>query len=288
MNIVQGIKKISCAAAAVMMFSGAALAATPAEVYEEAAQNMAARPDGEYVVQLDMSLPLVGKAQLVNTVDMKANPFQVKSAASVSVLGKGMTSQTYVEQDKDVLRAYYTSSQDGQASWKKAERKLSSAEPFIKQQKDGQNVMDGVTSVTLAGTNEYTVVYDTSRLGQHMDEEKWRQEGLSERQIEAAAAVFQALRQAGDVTAVVTIDPQTKRIASLVLPLTPQLRAIAQSMVEKYAATDANKAVLQQFIQYSDMSLRIDCNALPDTADLTVPDDVRAQAVAVAPSPQES
>lgn len=59
------------------------------------------------------------------------------------------------------------------------------------------------------------------------------------------------------------------------LPLTDQLRSLAlDALVDEYGRSDADKAVAQSFIKMSEVSLTIDCTALPQGTQLTVPEKV--------------
>lgn len=272
------VKKALCTAAALAMAGGAAFAASPSQVYEEAARNMMAEPTGEYVLQVNMEMPFLGNVSLINTIDMQAEPFQMKSEAVAKVLNNTKTIHSYAEQDGDVLHIYYEDSKDNNA-WKKATRQLKSADPISNRFHKNHNVLAGVKSVTVAGKNTYDVVYDASRLYHEGDKEKWTSEGYKKEQAEGFAKVLQALQKTGDVTVNVTVDPKTKRITKVTMPLTPQMRTVAQEVLAESDASDANKAVMEQFIQYSEISMTIDCAPLPKDADLTAPEEVKEKAV---------
>lgn len=96
--------------------------------------------------------------------------------------------------------------------------------------------------------------------------------GMTDEQIRVTAKVLQGLQQCGDLSTVVTIDPATKRISRISLPLTDQLRSLALTLVDEYGRSDADKAVAQSFIKLSEVSLTIDCTALPQGTTLTVPE----------------
>ena len=98
---------------------------------------------------------------------------------------------------------------------------------------------------------------------------------MTAEQIRVMTKVLQGLQQCGDLSTVVTIDPATKRISRISLPLTDQLRSLALTLVdEEYGRSDADKAVAQSFIKMSEVSLTIDCTALPQGTQLTVPEKV--------------
>lgn len=272
------VKKALCTAAALAMAGSAALAASPSQVYEEAARNMVADPTGEYVLQVDMKVPFLGSVLLSNTIDMRANPFQVKSEAVANILNNTKTVRSYAEQDGDVLHIYYEDAKDNNA-WKTVERKLKSADPIANSLYKDHNVLAGVKSVTEAGQNAYDVVYDSQRLYREGDKEKWMKDGYKKEQAENLATILQALQETGDVTVHVTVDPETKRITKMTMPLTPQMRTVAQKILAASDISDGNKAVMEQFIQYSEISMTVDCSPLPKDADLTVPEDIKAQAV---------
>ena len=278
MNLSMRVKKGICTIAAVAMAGGAAFAASPAQVYEEAARNMLANPQGEYVVQVKMDMPLLGKASFVNTIDMQAEPFQVKSEAVATVLNKTQTVRSYAEQDGDVMHVYYEKTKDGQTTWKKADRKLKSAAPISEKFHKDHNVLNGVKSVKKGADNVYTVTYDVSRLYNEADKSKWQKDGYKKAQAEGFAKVLKALQKSGDIKALVTIDPKTKRITNVSLPLTPQIRAAVLSVLQDSDIPEANKAVMEQFIQYSEISMSVDWKELPEGIELTAPQTVKDKA----------
>lgn len=281
MNFGLRIKKTLCTAAAVVLTGGAAMAASPAEIYEEAARSMLANPEGEYVVQISMDMPFMkdAGASVVNTIAVKADPFQVKSEAVSSVLDNTKVVHSYAEQDGAVVHVYYEDTRSGDAVWKKADRKLKSDEPISAKFRGDRNVMAGVKSVTDNGNNAYTVVYDVSKLYQDMDKAQWEKDGYKKEQVEGFGKVLQALQSAGDIALNVVVDPQAKRISRVDLPWTPQIRDAALTLVSESDTPEARKEMLEQLIQNSDISISVEYSALPADADLTAPDEVKASAL---------
>ncbi|MCH4179446.1 MAG: hypothetical protein LKF47_06255 [Megasphaera sp.] len=280
MSLKLRIKQAFCTIAAVVMVGGAAFAATPSDVYQEAAQHMTENPQGEYTVHMALNLPMVGSANVDNVIDVQKDPFRTKSTTTVDVFGKksGDPITTYIEQNGDTLNVYYEENKDNKTTWKKTTQKLDSARPITESIHKTNHPMAGVKSVAAAGMNRYTVVYDSQKLYAETDKTKWQDAGYTKEQINTAENVLQALQKAGDITAVVTIDPATKRISRVTMPLTSQLRGMALAVVDTVKTTDANKAVIQQFIKYSDVDMTIDCNELPKGIDIAVPAAVKAQA----------
>ena len=129
-------------------------------------------------------------------------------------------------------------------------------------------------TVTAAGGNDYNVVFDAAHIYSPADQALWKKNGMTDEQIRVTAKVLQGLQQCGDLSTVVTIDPATKRISRISLPLTDQLRSLALTLVDEYGRSDADKAVAQSFIKLSEVSLTIDCTALPQGTTLTVPEKV--------------
>ncbi|WP_301859294.1 hypothetical protein [uncultured Megasphaera sp.] len=286
-------KRAVCAAASVMLLSSSAAAAESADVsaaqvstvsaeavYEQAAQHMAAHPEGNYVIQMNMNMPFVGSVAAKTTLDMQVDPkFAAQSQTELNILGKSYAVQGYAEQQGNILHLYYGKQDEGAMHWKHREETLKSDAPIGKTAAGKKrNVMAGVKAVTPAGTGQYKVVFDASRLYTDADKAEWKQKGLTDQQIAMLSKVLQALQQAGDVTAVVTIDGQTQRISRVVLPLTPQLRTAVQAAFSLSSLSEADKAIVSQFVQYSDMSLQIDCRDLPSHTVIAVPDEVRRQA----------
>ena len=105
-----------------------------------------------------------------------------------------------------------------------------------------RNVLSGVKSVTRAGGNDYNVVFDASRIYSASDEANWKKEGMTDEQVRVLAKVLQGIQKVGDVQTVVTIDPSTKRISRISLPLTDQLRSLALTLVDEFGRTDAEKS----------------------------------------------
>ena len=161
---------------------------------------------------------------------------------------------------------------DGQ--WMKKSYDLKDSKPIASYLTNDHNVLSGVKSVTRAGGNDYHVVFDASRLYTASDEANWKKEGMTDEQVRVLAKVLQGLQKVGDVQTVVTIDPSTKRISRISLPLTDQLRSLALTLVDEFGRNDAEKAVSQSFIKMSEVNLTIDYTALPQGTRLTVPENI--------------
>lgn len=274
-------KKAVLTATATLMIGGAAFAATPEETYAEAAQNTVTQTSGEYDINMDMSLPIVGSVTMQGTLDIQALPtLQGKGTLTTNIAGKAVAPATiYLEQDGKTITSYYSVLQDGKTSWKKQTQELTSEQAVNDYLKAQHNVMEGVKSVTAAGDNTYQVVFDSSRIynADTLDTIKVKY-GANEKTLDLTDKVLKALQQAGDVTTTVTIDPATKQITKIALPVTPQLRQIALTILDDTNTSGADQAVIRQFIMNSDISLSIDIKPLPAGVDLTIPQDVKTQA----------
>lgn len=279
MNLKLYVKRAACTMAAIVMVGGAAFAASPSDVYQKAVQNMSENPQGEYTVHLALKMPMIGSADVNNVIDIQNEPFKTKSTTTVSVFGNKHNDPitTYAEQDGDAINIYYAQTEDKKTTWKKATQKLSSSAPIAQSFRQTKNPLAGVKTVTNSG-NEYTVTYDSKQIYNENDKQKWQKSGYTKEQINTIASVLQALQNAGDVTAKVTIDPATNRISRVTVPLTEQMRGGALAIINQVKTSDANKAVIQQFIKFSDVDMTIDCNRLPAGIDLAVPSDVKAKA----------
>lgn len=278
-------KKAVLTATATLMIGGAAFAATPEETYAEAAQNTVTQTSGEYDINMDMSLPIVGSVTIQGTLDIQALPtLQGKGTLSTNLAGKAIAPATiYLEQDGKTITSYYSVTQDGKTGWKKQTQELTSEQAVADYIKAQHNVMEGVKSVTAAGDNTYQVVFDSSRIynDDTLDTIKVKY-GANEKTLDITDKVLKALQQAGDVTTTVTIDPATKQITKIALPVTPQLRQIALTVLADTNTSDADQAVIRQFIMNSDMSLSVSIKPLPEGVDFTIPQDVKDQAQAQA------
>lgn len=274
------VKQACCAIAAVMMVGGAALATSPTEVYREAIENMTANPQAEYAVNMSFKMPMIGAANITNVVDIQNEPFKSKSVTTIEIFGNQNSDPmtTYMEQNGNKLDVYYEQAKNKKTVWKKTVQKLNSNEPIAKSFRQSKHPLAGVKTVTNTGTNQYTVVYDSKKLYSDKDKQVWQTGNYTKEQINTMENIFQALQKAGDITAQVTIDPETKRISRVSVPLTEQMRGIALAVVDQVETTDANKAVVQQFIKFSDVDMTIDCKVLPEGVDLTVPAEVKKQA----------
>ncbi|KMO85803.1 hypothetical protein AB840_11540 [Megasphaera cerevisiae DSM 20462] len=281
MNVMRRWKRTICTAVAVMAGS-MCLAASPADIYKEAAETMAAHPDGEYVIRINMQMPMIGAADIVNTVDLQAEPFIVNSKTTITGLGKTTEpTQAYVEQDGDKLNVYYGKTSNGKTEWRKTSQKLNSTTPISQEFNANHDVLAGVKSIAAAGDNAYTVVYDAKKLYQDTDKANLKKAGCTPEQIDMITQVLQSLQQSGDISAVVTVDPVSNRISRVRVSLTPQMRSIAMSLLDQYQTTEANKAIVKQFIQFSEIDMTVDCTALPEGTALTVPQSIKKQAVSV-------
>lgn len=276
MKLVHSLKKTCVIALAAVSFGSVALAASPQSTYEEAARNMAAHPQGEYTVKLGIKVPFAGEGNLVNKIDVQEKPFVVKSQTSVhgfpSVGTKIPETQAYAAQDGKKIKVYY---QNDKQKWEKKTYDLDDATPLADKLPKAANVLAGVKTVTAAGGNDYQVTFDASRIYDPADQAAWKKQGMSDEQIRVAAKLLQNLQKTGDVTAIVTIDPQSKRISRISLPLTDSLRSLALTLVDEFGRNDTDKAAAQSLIKLSEVSLTVDCTALPQGTVLAVPKNIK-------------
>jgi len=277
-------KKAVLTATATMMIGSAAFAATPAETYAEAAQNTITQTAGEYTLHVDMSMPFIGSMNVNGVIDAQALPtIQGKGTLHMTMAGKTMEPSTvYIEQNGKTVTSYYSTTKDGQTTWKKRSQELKSetaAKDYLNEQ---HNVMDGVKSVSALGNDQYQVVFDSSRIYSKdtIDTIKIKY-GANEKAVDLTEKVLKALQQSDDIRTTVTIDPTTKKITNIALPMTPQLRQIALTVLDNANTSEANQAVIRQFINNSDISISIGIKDLPEGVDFTIPQDVKNQAVAI-------
>lgn len=278
MKLTHSWKKLCCLVVAAASISGMALAASPQATYEEAARNMAAHPQGSYTLKLGLKMPFIGEGAIVNNIDVQERPFVIQSQAKTTgfvatTLQKAPEGKAYAVQNGKKLDVYYNHEGDNK-SWEKKSYDLKDSKPLADYLTASHNVLAGVKTVTAAGGNDYNVVFDAAHIYSPADQALWKKNGMTDEQIRVTAKVLQGLQQCGDLSTVVTIDPATKRISRISLPLTDQLRSLALTLVDEYGRSDADKAVAQSFIKLSEVSLTIDCTALPQGTTLTVPEKV--------------
>ncbi len=278
-------KRTFCTAAACFMIGNAAWAAAPADTYKEAVNNMINHPQGEYTVQVQAKMPFVGEGNAKTVWDIQAEPFVGKAAFSASALGQSSpTVQGYIEQDGKKLVYYYDGqyakldgSKNNKKTWVKNTIDLKSAEPVAKQIAGVHNVLSGVKDVTAQG-DTYTVTYDMSQLYTAGDEKEWVKHGAKDSDAKILKDVLLALQQAGDVKAAVTIDSSTKRITKIDIPLTDHIRSLTAAVMNNSNSALKDKEDILKFINMSDVSLSIECTALPQGLDVSVPKDVKKHA----------
>lgn len=274
MRLTHSWKKLCCLVVAAASIGGMALAASPQATYEEAARNMVAHPQGSYTLKLGLKMPFVGEGAVVNNIDVQERPFVIQSQAKVTgfaatTMKKVPEGKAYAVQNGKKIDVYYQ--EDGD-EWEKKSYDLKDSKPLADYLRQDYNVLAGVKKVTAAGGNDYNVVFDASHIYNPADQAQWKKNGMTAEQIRVMTKVLQGLQQCGDLSTVVTIDPATKRISRISLPLTDQLRSLALTLVDEYGRSDADKAVAQSFIKMSEVSLTIDCTALPQGTQLTVPE----------------
>jgi hypothetical protein len=272
-------KQMVCAAAATVLISSTCLAANPDTVYKAAVQTMAAHPEGEYVILLNLKMPITSM-DISDTIDLQEKPFKVKSVITLSSLNKtdNHFATVYVEQDGDHLNIYSGRSQNSQKDkmlWNKQVRSLKNKAPLADTFGTERSIMSGVKTVDVVGLNQYKVVFDARRIHDAADKENWVKEGLSPQQAEIGAQVLQALQKAGDVSFVVTIDPKTKRIIHVEGLLTDQVQAVANAVVSRFNGSEKAKALVREMIDQSSMTITIDSKPLPDGITIAVPKMVR-------------
>lgn len=273
------------AAATCIMMGTTALAATPADTYKEAVNNMINNPQGEYTMQIQAKMPFVGEGTCTAAFDVQADPFVSQVKFSAAAMGQSSpTVNGYIEQSGKKMIYYYDGTyakldnkKSSKPTWVKNTVDLKSAEPIAKQIAGTHHVLSGVKDVTVHG-DSYVVTYDMSKLYTAGDEKKWAQYGAADRDIKIVKEILQALQEAGDVKANVAIDPSTKRITKIEIPLTEHIRSIATAIFKNDPAPLKEREELLRFITMSEVSLSIECTALPNGMVLTVPDDVRKNA----------
>lgn len=278
------LKRTVLAAAAFAMMGTAAWAATPADTYKEAVNNMINHPQGEYTMQVQAKMPFVGEGNCTAKFDVQAEPFVSKAEFSASALGQSSpTVQGYIEQDGKKLIYYYDGQYaklDGEKtnknSWVKNTIDLKSAVPVAKQIAGVHNVLAGVKDVTAQG-DVYTVTYDMSKIYTAGDEKEWMKQGAKANDVKILRDVLLALQQTGDVKAAVTIDSSTKRITKVEILLTDHIRSITAAVMKDNASLKDKEDILK-FINMSEVSLSIECTALPKGMNLTIPQDVKKHA----------
>ncbi|MCI1820883.1 MAG: hypothetical protein LKI76_01155 [Megasphaera sp.] len=272
-------RQIVCAAATVILMSSACSAANPDTAYKEAVQTMAAHPEGEYVILLNLKMPITSIA-LADTIDLQEKPFKVKSVVTLSSLNKTDSpfAAVYVEQDGDHLNIYSGRSQMDKMLWNKQVRPLKNKAPLADAFGTERSIMSGVKAVDIVGLNQYKVVFDARRIYDNTDKENWEKEGLGSQQAEIAAQALQALQQAGDVSFVVTIDPKTKRIIHVDGLLTDQVQTVARAVASRVNGSEKAKALVREMIDHSCMTITVDSKPLPDGISIAVPKMVRKAA----------
>lgn len=282
MSLKQKIKGILATAGAIAMVAGTAFAATPQTVYEQAVQNAAQKPQGQYTMQFSAQVPVFGTASATSVIQVQQEPFIAKATTKMEAFGNKPSADilAYVEQDGKNLNFYYAEMKGKKLDWHKKTQQLKSDAPLAKDIKPLEHPLAGIKSITAAGDNAFDVVYSARSLYTDHDVDQWKKQGATDEQIRTAKKVLDAAKNAGDVTVHVTVDPATNRINHLSIPLTAQMRAMGMTLIDSVDTTDANKAMAQQFIQNSEVNMTVDYEALPAGTDLTIPSDVKKKAKA--------
>ncbi len=278
-------KRTFFTAAACFLIGTSVWAAAPADTYKEAVNNMINHPQGEYTVQVQAKMPVVGEGNAKAVWDIQAEPFAGKVAFSASALGQSTpTVQGYIEQDGKKLVYYYDGqyaklddSKNNKNTWVKNTIDLKSAEPVAKQIAGVHNVLSGVKDVAANG-DTYTVTYDMSQLYTAGDEKEWVKHGAKDSDAKILKDVLLALQQAGDVKATVTIDSDAKRITKIDIPLTDHIRSLTAAIMNNSSSALKDREDVLKFINVSEVSLSIECTALPQGMDVSVPKDVKKHA----------
>lgn len=278
-------KHTVCTAAACFMIGTSAWAAAPADTYKEAVNTMINHPQGEYTVQVQAKMPFVGEGNAKTVWDIQEEPFVGKVALSASALGQSSpTVQGYIEQEGKKLVYYYdgqyanlNDSKKNKNAWVKNTIDLKSAEPVVKQIAGVHNVLSGVKEVAANG-DTYTVTYDMSQLYTAGDEKEWVKHGVKDSDAKIFKDVLVALQQAGDVKATVTIDAAAKRITKIDVPLTDHIRSLTSAIMNNSKSALKDKEDILKFINMSEVSLTIECKALPQGLDVSVPKDIKKHA----------
>ncbi len=278
-------KKTILAATTSVMIGVSAFAASPADTYQNAVNTMIHHPQGEYTMQVQASMPVIGTGTCTTKVDVQEKPFVSKIEISAAAMGKSSpTVHGYAEQEGKQIVYYY----DGQyaklnangtdkTTWVKNTIDLKSAEPVIQQLAGPHHVLSGVKDVTANG-NVYTVTYDMTKLYTPGDEIQWKKQGASKKDMETLKDILQALQQAGDIKANVTIDPQSNRITNINIPLTDQVRSALDAAWKHSDSAWKDKKDILKFITMSDVSVSMTWTELPQGMDLSVPKDIKKKA----------
>lgn len=282
--LMKKLKKAVLAAAAVCLVGTSAFAATPKETYIDALNYSGSHPEGAYALEVNASMPFAGEMKAHSDIYVQMRPFKVRSDSYATFMGnKGDVTSAYAEQDGNQLVCYYPRQEkDGKTTWYKASTTLQSDKPLADQLtvKVHPGALNGVKNVVQDGRNLH-VTYDMSRVYQPGDEAKWPKEMQNK---ESVARVLTALRDSGDVTASLTLDPATNRIVSLRVPLTDQFHAVADTAVDLINAqaqkprTDAEIGMIKQFIKNSTVLFDESWRELPADVNLSVPADVKTKA----------
>lgn len=277
-------KRTALALASCMAMGCTSFAATPAEIYQEAANHMITHPQGEYTLQVKAKMPLVGEGAYMATLDVQEQPFVGKAEAKADVKDADTpVYEGYIEQQGDKLVCYYEdlnakqNKKSENKKWKKAEYAMDSAVPIIEQIAGDHKVLSGVKSVSEVGNGEYAVTYDMSRLYSEADLEKAKKEGIKDADIELAKKVLDAFQQIGDITVSMHIDEKSKRITALTIPLTPYIQSVVETLVTEREDTLKDSKDILLFVKMSEINIAVDWAELP-TTNVVIPQDVRKAA----------
>lgn len=288
------LKKAALATAAVCTIGGAAFAATPQQTYVDAVNTMSTHPEGTYTTQVKMVMPFVGDVTGHQQAFIQLEPEAKARFDTWATSSQGRDSEKvsgYMEQDGARFVVYYPQTErnknkSAKTVWKKASIPLKDSRPLVEviRQEQHKGVLNGVKSVTALGGDRYNVVYDMSRIYKNGDEKEWEKQGLTKAEDrELLKTVLLALKDSGDVSAQLTIDPRSHRVTHVSVPLTAQMRSVASVIADKAAdyAPDkkAELAMAKQFAMNSTVSFDCDWSLLPQGIDLSVPESVKKQAV---------
>ena len=134
MSLKQKIKGILATAGAIAMVAGTAFAATPQTVYEQAVQNAAQKPQGQYTMQFSAQVPVFGTASATSVIQVQQEPFIAKATTKMEAFGNKPSADilAYVEQDGKNLNFYYAEMKGKKLDWHKKTQQLKSDAPLAK------------------------------------------------------------------------------------------------------------------------------------------------------------
>lgn len=283
MKLMTHVKRGCCALVMLAALSGTVMAATPKEVLSEAAGNLASHPEGVYTLHVGTQIPFAMTAAVNETLSVQMTPFRIKGHADVNstgLLSFSGRADVYAEQIGDTLAYYYHKNDE---RWKSGTEKLKDAVPLAEKVGKQKVTVNQWANVEEIRPNTYTTTVDLSQLDVDSMAEHWKNShqaaGVSEKDMENALGILNAIKQSGSVTATVYVDPAIHKITHVEIPLTGQLRGILNyALTMSGSLTPEEQAVGRQIAEYSTGMFTLDYTELSADVDLRVPDYVKEQA----------